>query len=642
MGNIIEREFGIKYRGILAEITNFPDIQNRINKTGLNSNQQKILDDIFDYIKNPGLDSPAIRANDIFTTLTSPVPDVNEVNDLLKQIQDIGVSIKKEQDLKKAQSAQPPAPNPVGSTSTPVKQPVIPTQPIQAPPPIIVRPKTPPLTQQSPPQSTVTPPATPTTIDELSKQEQYYQKLLATYKASETPDFKMEREILAVEVQLTKIQKRKIKIQIQDLEQSAVPDKNSQIKLLKEKLDFLKTDHMIATIKLSLLTNTPIKMKDRKTTERTYDDQEVVIQEVGDRIKYYQSLKDKMIPIIPTVPNNPEELEKQQKVAAVIAELSGLQPRLIEKFEMQSTSTTHASHDPASHASNSTGQDKKAPTLSATIQGKDSGSKHSIGDSTFTATVSGDPKSTQRSGPKTDDASNQAQTSRDAATLAAQQALIDKGILNKDYIYYLQQNADKDVKNKTQSGDEVTFGGLEKRINDNETRREKLDKLKSIKGGKRLAQALEYSDIVKKDEQKLDAKVEIYDNAKVEKESDDKLTVTLNNPKGSTKSSNSYTVVKDDKDLTMTTKDPLSSISDEMIVQMIETAKRTVGNQTIVISNLFHDKQSPAEKDDAEKIAQKIEGYSSAMGMRCKIEDNGLREQQHVSQANRGGKGMSR
>ena len=235
------------------------------------------------------------------------------------------------------------------------------------------------------------------------------------------------------------------------------------------------------------------------------------------------------------------------------------------------------------------------------------------------------------------------------------------------YSFYLKQISNKTVKANTKDkSTKLTFGGLKRRVEQKEIR-------KSIRAHNRLKDALDFGrtntvqasrlynsthdEVISADEEpveinienkKVDSKVEqimqhknkvniikkleiksrIYDDTKITKQGNEKLIVKINDPKepqeieGATAPhTNTYEVSKtNDNNFTMTTKDPLDTIGDKMLVQWIETFKRTEGpNKIMVISDLFHDDQSPEDKTKAQEIAGKIKQYCSSADVRLKI-----------------------
>ena len=236
-----------------------------------------------------------------------------------------------------------------------------------------------------------------------------------------------------------------------------------------------------------------------------------------------------------------------------------------------------------------------------------------------------------------------------------------------DYMHYLRAIAEKKVKvakkgpTGTKDTNEVLhFGGLEKRVASNDKRKGNLRRLMGMIEKSR-AEANRLSTIVKNniydeahdaDEQpeittpinkdqpqitqeiklkKLKIKSHIYDDTETRKithQGNEKLIVTINDPKESKEikdttatQTNTYEVSKtNDKDFTMTTKDPLDTIGDKMLVQWIETFKRTEGpNKIMVVSDLFHVGQSPEEQTKAQEIANKIKQYCKFADVQCNI-----------------------
>ena len=226
-----------------------------------------------------------------------------------------------------------------------------------------------------------------------------------------------------------------------------------------------------------------------------------------------------------------------------------------------------------------------------------------------------------------------------------------------DYSFYLEQIAEKTVKDKTKNNVELKLGGLERRINQKDSRQNMLSSLASgnlgrmvdavnlnrlnnqendaffevsEERGAKITEKLQQIQENKKIK-KLGIKSHIYDDTetrKITNQGNEKLIVTINDPKdheikGTTAATppNTYEVSKtNDKDFTMTTNDPLDTIGDKMLVQWIETFKRTEGpNKVMVISDLFRDGQSLEEKTKAQEIANKIQQYCSSAGVTLKI-----------------------
>ncbi len=583
MTQITRDKFIVVFRQMLAQINLF-GLDNIKKSIGddfkLTDNQEKIFFGLNQNKEAP----PTIQANEVFKKLVELT--VEEVDQISQQIEKAAILVKKQQDARQQQEAEVTA----DATAARQQQEAAASEQQEAA-----------ERQRQEAEATIA-------AREAAARQQ--QEAAATANATAARYLKEPTKYLAKQIQLIKKQKADVRMKIQDLDPFS-DSYQTEIESLKEELNLLKTEKMIATIQLALLTNKPIKIKDRGLNDKSkptkFDNERLIMDEIEKR-------KTECIAII-ELSNHPGA----QRIELIIEKLSTLERQVKEKFEKINNSQFQLSTVAISSINDNSNEGTPAVSPSSQV------------------TPSSDPR---KSG-------------------------------DPDYSFYLQQIANKTLKTKTKKENTtLQFGGLERRVEQKEIR-------KSIRAHSRLKDALAFGrttnntvqesrlrnslhdEVISVDgepveinieKNKVDSKVEqimqhrnkdeiikkleikshIYDNTEITKQESDnkKLTVIINDPKepkeieGATAPhTNTYEVSKtNDKDFTMTTKDPLNTIGDKMLVQWIETFKRTEGPKKImVVSDLFHVGQSPEERTKAQEIANKIKQYCKFADVQCNI-----------------------